>query len=1130
MARPGQVGNNAQPFKLTIESFNRLNNAGGAANAPRQFANAQPAAAPQPAVAQAQPRRGFLAWLTGLFKSATPATPPEPTAKEFNNRVLGGMKAADASALPQDFRDALAYVTDNLRARFGVEKVPNGAKFSEIVGSAALADALDARRTEADGQGRRLTAADIAEIYAECAMTRFSFEAIGAKIADKARSMGVESMFTKRAAGAQFSARCPQIAAEIRCCKSPAELEAVLQRYDANMAEFVRMAEATGREAKAALPAAADKLAAAFGADGRFVAGMFNTEKLSARILELSSRIVAGREPGSTEPGFDVKAAYARVVDGFVQERLDYCSEIDALDIEQGLKETLKSELFGLRELPKLRPAQILQLAQSVDMGKIEGIAGKGMPAALVGGMLASQADKLKAAVAGMAGPEAIATFGADDFTPVYNWSLAMALAGKPAVKQGLAGRIDDCLNEACANFQKAGMFDAAHLTAAVVAVAKPLAQNPAMSEPKYLRLVGKEADAALSEAGVTDAQVRADAKAAILHRAKAVLGRETGIGALSNAFLVLRAEAAELGRALDFVAKTRSSAKSVAATTIAVSTGLGKGHVLNNLDASGLVSDCGKLRFLYDDIVGKAKGGAATNAAEAANKANDIVAKFAFAKIEVLKSINDAGFDVADKAEFTTSALRSGDWKSPNVAIAAKRIAESALMKTAVASLATILKDGSSMGDDDLRDAFVMFGMKFAAAMREDLNAHGDEWAGGSDTLQLVQSMVVRFAAKNHPDIAESLASLGATGRLKLLADALTDNMKALHARKMDFMLLVQYNMLGEPAGEKIREAMKDPALRYDKAAHDECVMLDEASNVANGFFAMFTNGVPSGDAVAAAKYVALNRVGPGMVAKYSGSLANETVPLLKNLVGKLDWRAGKAEASEEIVKKFVEDMKDWRDVAPGSQDAAGLEAVLARRTEGYLIDTLAGLTQNKFDRPDYPGLAGTFVQDITRCTYRFNGVTAGGKDATTASIVAEFEKAIPDPAKRKVLSAIASQQLFGDLSASVNNRLPFSSWKAGMGEEPIANIPGIEKFAARDIFATGNPLFGSGPMTFDIRMSEDGKSAKIVATAKFPLAADVSLPKVSIGNCVCVQSFTVDFGNPPAIKDFSLSQTFAA
>ena len=50
MPGPGEI-NGSQPFKLTVESFNRPNNVAGGgarANAPAALNNAEPAPAPQP--------------------------------------------------------------------------------------------------------------------------------------------------------------------------------------------------------------------------------------------------------------------------------------------------------------------------------------------------------------------------------------------------------------------------------------------------------------------------------------------------------------------------------------------------------------------------------------------------------------------------------------------------------------------------------------------------------------------------------------------------------------------------------------------------------------------------------------------------------------------------------------------------------------------------------------------------------------------------------------------------------------------------------------------------------------------------------------------------------------------------
>ena len=103
MPGPGEI-NGSQPFKLTVEGFNRPHNVAGGgarANAPAALNNAQPAAAPQPAVAQAQQqRKGFFAWIMSFFRSAEPAPAPEPRVnapqvpphKQFNDRLFKNAK------------------------------------------------------------------------------------------------------------------------------------------------------------------------------------------------------------------------------------------------------------------------------------------------------------------------------------------------------------------------------------------------------------------------------------------------------------------------------------------------------------------------------------------------------------------------------------------------------------------------------------------------------------------------------------------------------------------------------------------------------------------------------------------------------------------------------------------------------------------------------------------------------------------------------------------------------------------------------------------------------------------------------------------------------------------------------
>jgi hypothetical protein len=118
-------------------------------------------------------------------------------------------------------------------------------------------------------------------------------------------------------------------------------------------------------------------------------------------------------------------------------------------------------------------------------------------------------------------------------------------------------------------------------------------------------------------------------------------------------------------------------------------------------------------------------------------------------------------------------------------------------------------------------------------------------------------------------------------------------------------------------------------------------------------------------------------------------------------------------------------------------------------------------------------------------------------------------------------------NQQLFGDYTASVSNRIPFAGWKAGMPDEPVDTIPEIGKFASRDVMKTGLPLLDTGPMEYAIDVSPDESAVTVHAKSVFPVHTDVTLPTTTIGMCTVSQEFVIDFtGAEPVIRDFKIGQ----
>lgn len=1052
---------------------------------------------------------------------------------EFNRNVHASISAGHFERLPQNMQASLARLVDDLRAIFGEVAVPPGATISQIVSSANVAREIGDMRNAADSQLRDLTAEEITAAYAGKALMRLSANAVGEVILAKVMERAPEVQSTARSIGLQFDVRYPGLLAEISSCKNPIEIAEAIQRHEADIDAFVDVSVRSNAASKTVESKAQEKLASALGLPLRFVAAHVPTDKLREMAKDLTSDIVRGDAPGCREPGYDVEAAYAALVDEFAQKRIDACAAVDSLDLPEDVKNRWKAECTAYSDVPKLTPAQLFEVSKAVDARKIEGAFSKGLPPKIAVEMLNNVAKGIDAAIGRVTGnPRFLDGVGADDKMPIYGMLIFAAEAKNPKLAQAIQaarGAFFGPANEYCESktFASAALF------------VKSLDINggtkkkaPVTNETKYLALVDEDVQAALAESGMTDAKVCGDVKSALLKRARAVLANATGLGELAAFLGEVKAEAPALAKTLDALAKTRAAALSVAATTISVSAGIGKAYVLHNLAMDSISSGSGKLRFLYMDVMEKSQKGEPVDHAAAMRKASDIVTKFAMSKVAVLKAIDEAGFDPAERAAHKAMALRDASWTDPDIVTVAARLAGNATVKNAMRLLAGALKDEAvaTLDDVQLRDAFLVFGKAYMTTLTTEFRTYADRWAGSSEVLHRLQRMVLQFLAKEQPGIAASLAKLGASGRLARLLALFSDSMNEVHRLKMDYMTLAQYNLMGAPAGEAIRSVMGNPNLVYDEADYRRCEADDVLYNMTNLFLGGITEGVPRKGAVEADKYIALQAKRGEMLMKYSAGLSQETVLLLGNLVNVLDWRGNAAERSEEILKNYVEDMKTWRDVAPGSADSAGLEGVLMRRMNEYLADVLAGTAKASFNTSTHPGLFQTFLDDLPRATYVFNGKKVLGD--RLADRLPSFMDAIKDQAKRKVVSVMINQQIYGDFTASVGNRLPFSGWKNGMADEPVADIPGIERFASRDIVSMGGlQLFDTGPMEFAIEVSPDESTVTVRAKATYPIHADITLPNAIIGNCAVTQAFVIDFtGAEPAIRDFKIEQAIAA
>ena len=1016
-------------------------------------------------------------------------------ASEFNNAIFNSIAAGNIDELPQDMKNGLASLVDGLRTAFGPNRVPENAKITRVLNQSHVLSSLQALVESANAHGRKLDAAEVVAAFANLAPARLAATAAGSHLIAKVQAFDPDIPFGEIMLATQYDKAHPGFLDAIANCKNPGEIDALFQQHEEAFNGFAEVTARAYAAQKAVEARARERLAAELGLDARFVALHIPMDELREKAKDLTSDIMNGSAPGSREPGFNLESAYDEVLNRFVQERKTAWDAVNALPAQQvpeGVKNRWKAEYLSYRSVPPITPQQLLAVADAVDAGKIMQAFGKGLPTGLAVAMLSNVNESICAAIRQATNdPNFLVGKGADDLMPIYSIIFALVEARNAALPEAVrnagAGFFTSAISYCEAD--KGSLGETATLVNAL-SVRGAMAERVSLTnETAFLALVEGDVDAALDESGVADATVRKDAKDAMLKLARAKLSGTSDLKTLSDFTVSVKGETAELAKALNGINNSRKSAADVAATAIGLAARLGKGYLLNNLNMSAITGRTGKLTLLYNDIRKKAgngewavEGGGRGNAA--LNKANDIVGKFIREKIAVLKDVDEIGLGPAERAEHKYNALHDVTWREAGLAKVVKNVAWNASLKSAVRSFAHALTGEAAEALDELqmRDVFLTFGKALSIAVKDALKGDDAKWGADANGIRRLVRMALQLVVNEEPAIAKAIAPLVASGRFATVVEALRSGYAAKPDETFFFATLVAGNLAEEfPADEKFN----------------------------------------------AEKCIAAKTMGREIVARYANDIAQETVPILAKLVGALDWRANKAAASEEIVKKFVEDMKSWRDVAPDSADAKGIQDAFVRRMNGYLTNVMHGT--ERFNEDNFPGIFQTFLDDLQRGPqYIVNGKKV--KHAPLQEMVGQFKTAIKDPEKLKAVTVVINQQSWGDFTTSVSSKLPFDETGGYLNGEDPSVIPGIEKFVSRDLLKVNYMVLGTGTQVYAIDVAPDESTVSVRMKQDYPILADFTLPDKTVGTATVTQEFVIDFtGAEPTIRDLKIGQALS-
>jgi len=475
-----------------------------------------------------------------------------------NTNIARNISNGNLDQLPQDMQEGLASLVNHLRDVFGAAVVPVGQTIDKIVRGVHVSSGINDLANAAKAQGRVIRTADLISLYDQKALVRLASEVSGNFILEKVKALSPETTYTPLSISTQFDQHHPGFLTQITQCQNPAEVQAVLKEHETQINAFVDLIVRSNAANKTVQAKATAKLASALGLDARFVAVHIPMDVLLEEARSLTTDIAVGTAPGSQDQGYDVEAAYDAIVDEFVQKRLDACAAIDLLDLPDDIKNRWKSEYISYRNVLPIPPAQLLEVSKvfNASAEALTNAISSGLPPKEAAEALKNIKKTIDDAFCNVTGnPNFFNSVGVDEKIPIYGMLLKAAEAKTPALGQAIHNAGEPFFNpvgEYCEEHE----FDTLAFVKAFN-IRNEMEVNPSMTnKDKYLAAVEKETDDALTECGVTDANVCQDVKDEMCKLANDALTGATGLKSLSDFIATAKAKAVELAKKFDGIAK----------------------------------------------------------------------------------------------------------------------------------------------------------------------------------------------------------------------------------------------------------------------------------------------------------------------------------------------------------------------------------------------------------------------------------------------------------------------------------------------------------------------------------------------------------------------------------------------
>ena len=349
---------------------------------------------------------------------------PATSGSKFNNFVMTAFANIPENVLP-GFKLLMSETADLVRSRFGANGLPDGMELRNLVAKNLLFDFI-----ATEDNAERVTSESIHNAYINAAVKTAVERSVRGLVSEEQAAAGAGRKDDGKVTDI-VKARHPELAQRLMAAQSPAEVDAICAEYKQAVRDAGKAYAEINEARNTVLPRAREAIAARMGITTEALASAnIDLSGLESKANALAEKICNGKTDLSTKA--DYEKAFRDLADAFVAERMSRLDATDALDMPQGVKDTVKVSLLTVQKVKHTDIAFLASEAKKIDATELESALREGAPKERIYEKMRGISTAIRTAVSKML--ENLDEVGPDDLDGPSTIMIQMVVGSRPGL------------------------------------------------------------------------------------------------------------------------------------------------------------------------------------------------------------------------------------------------------------------------------------------------------------------------------------------------------------------------------------------------------------------------------------------------------------------------------------------------------------------------------------------------------------------------------------------------------------------------------------------------------------------------------------------------------------------------